>query len=113
MASSLPINCTSFNSRGTAVNVIANRESARHDFAGDLRMKKLILFGCLLVAFFALICSAETVVGLTSGKRLLFFDSATPGTVTKTITINTIGNEALTAIDFRPATGNLYALGAS
>jgi hypothetical protein len=95
------------------MNVIANRESARHDFAGDIRMKKLILFGCSVAALFALPCRAETVIALTSGNRLLFFDSATPGTVTKIITISSIGNEALKAIDFRPATGNLYALGVS
>jgi hypothetical protein len=95
------------------VNVIANLESARHDFAGDIPMKKLILFVCSVIALFALPCRAETIVALTSGKRLLFFDSASPGTVTKTITISTVGNEALTAIDFRPATGNLYALGTS
>jgi Domain of unknown function (DUF4394) len=56
---------------------------------------------------------AETIVALTSGNRLLFFDSATPGTVTKTITITTAGNEALVAIDFRPLSGELYALGVS
>lgn len=76
-------------------------------------MKKLILFGCSVAALFALPCRAETVVALTSGKRLLFFDSTSPSTVTKTITITTVSNEALKAIDFRPATGNLYALGAS
>src|SRR2546421_3098015 len=76
-------------------------------------MKKLILVGCSLVVFFALSCRAETLVALTSGNRLLFFDSATPGTVTKTITITTVSSEALKAIDFRPATGNLYAFGAS
>lgn len=76
-------------------------------------MKKFTLLS-VLVAFAAIATGrAETIVALTSGKRLLFFDSATPGTVTKTITISTVGNEALTAIDFRPATGNLYAFGAS
>jgi hypothetical protein len=40
----------------------------------------------------------------------LFFDNATPGTVTKTITITTIGNEALVGIDFRPLSGDLYAM---
>jgi len=76
-------------------------------------MKKLILFGCSLAALAALTCRAETIVALTSGNRLLFFDSATPGTVTKSITITTVSNDALKAIDFRPATGNLYAFGAS
>jgi hypothetical protein len=95
------------------VNVIANHESARQDFIRDLRMKKIALLS-VLVAFAAIATGrGETVIALTSGKRLLFFDSATPGTVTKTVTITTIGNEVLTAIDFRPATGNLYALGAS
>ena len=59
------------------------------------------------------IAPAETIVALTSGNRLLIFDSATPGTVTKSFTITTAGSEALKAIDFRPATGDLYALSAS
>jgi hypothetical protein len=76
-------------------------------------MKKFMLSAAVLSLFLALAAHAETVAALTSGNRLLFFDSTTPGTVTKTITITTVGNEALKAIDFRPATGNLYALGAS
>ena len=75
-------------------------------------MKKLILFGCSLVALFALPCRAETVVALTSRNRLLFFDSATPGTVTKIISIP-YPEEMLAAIDFRPQTGDLYAVGPS
>jgi len=82
-------------------------------FKQGIRMKKMILVGCWLVVSFVLPCRAETIVALTSGNRLLFFDSATPGTVTKTIAITTAGNEALLAIDFRPSTGDLYALGAS
>jgi Domain of unknown function (DUF4394) len=93
------------------VNLIANRDSACHDF--QHRMKKIALLS-VLVGFVAIaIGRAETIIALTSGKRLLFFDSATPGTVTKIVTISTVGGEALMGIDFRPATGNLYALGAS
>jgi Domain of unknown function (DUF4394) len=33
--------------------------------------------------------------------------------MTKSISITTFNNDALKAIDFRPATGNLYALGGS
>jgi hypothetical protein len=94
------------------MNVVANRQSARHDFAGDIRMKKLILLGCSLVALFALPGRAETVVALTSSNRLLFFDSATPGTVTKIIYIP-LPEEMLAAIDFRPQTGDLYAVAPS
>jgi len=75
-------------------------------------MKKLILLGCSLVALFALPGRAETVVALTSSNRLLFFDSATPGTVTKIISIP-YPEERLAAIDFRPQTGDLYAVGPS
>jgi Domain of unknown function (DUF4394) len=76
-------------------------------------MKKITLLTILFAAGSILLARAETIVALTSGKRLLFFDSATPGTVTKTITIMTVGDEALVAIDFRPLTGDLYALGVS
>jgi hypothetical protein len=37
---------------------------------------------CLTIAA-ALSVRAETIVALTSGNRLLFFDSATPGTMEK------------------------------
>lgn len=76
-------------------------------------MKKLPLFAALFSLFLALPAQAETVVALTSGNRLLFFDSATPGTVTKTITVTTVSSESLVGMDFRPATGELYAIGAS
>jgi hypothetical protein len=76
-------------------------------------MKKLKFLAAFLPLFLAGMVQAETIVALTSGNRLLFFDSASPGTVTKTITITTVSSEALRAIDFRPATGNLYAIGAS
>ena len=75
-------------------------------------MKKVILLSILVGLGFSVTSRAETIVALTSGRRLLFFDSATPGTVTKTITISTVGGEALAGIDFRPATGDLFALGA-
>ena len=76
-------------------------------------MKKFALFGLLLATMLVQPSSAETVIALTSGNRLLFFDSATPGTVTKIITISTVSSELLVGIDFRPATGDLFALGAS
>ena len=76
-------------------------------------MKKITLLSILFALGSVVFARAETMVALTSGNRLLFFDSATPGTVTKTIAITTVSSEALVAIDFRPATGDLYAMGAS
>ena len=76
-------------------------------------MKKLIFLSLLIGLSSSLTSRAETIVALTSGRRLLFFDSATPATITKTIAISTVGNEGLVAIDFRPATGDLFAMGVS
>lgn len=54
------------------------------------------------------------MVALTSGNRLFTFDSATPDTVTATVTVTGLATgEALLAIDFRPRTGELFALGDS
>lgn len=76
-------------------------------------MRKLTLLAVFLAPLLGLNCRAEQIVALTSGNRLLFFDSATPGTVTKSIAVSTVGGETLVGIDFRPATGDLFAIGAS
>lgn len=76
-------------------------------------IKKIILSLFTLAVLLTTPSRAEQVIALTSGNRLLFFDSATPGTVTKLIMINTVGNETLVGIDFRPLTGDLFALGPS
>jgi hypothetical protein len=56
--------------------------------------------------------AAVPFVGLSAdGTQLLRFTSASPGTaVTVTIT-GVVGGEALSGIDYRPQTGQLYALG--
>ncbi len=74
-------------------------------------MKKTFL--CLSAAAMALAISAqaEPITALTSGNRLITFDSASPGTATNTVTITGLAaGETLVAIDFRPATGRLYGL---
>jgi hypothetical protein len=76
-------------------------------------MNKLFLSIFFVVSAFALPSQGETMVALTSGNRLLFFDSATPGTVTKIFTVTTFSAEALVAIDFRAVMGDLYAVAAS
>ncbi len=76
-------------------------------------MRKLILLTGWLAILSVGSSQAETVVALTSGNRLLFFNNATPGNVTKSLSITNLGSDTLIAIDFRPATGDLYALAAS
>ncbi|HXG29849.1 MAG TPA: DUF4394 domain-containing protein [Nevskiales bacterium] len=58
--------------------------------------------------------AAPVVFASTSGNQLVRFDPLTPGSVT---TIGSIAplqaGEAIRGLDFRPATGDLYALGSS
>src|SRR3982751_5680414 len=73
------------------------------------------LIALLLTFLSAAASSAETIYGVTVFRDLVAFDSATPGTIltTKPIT-NLTGQdqfESVRKIDFRPATGKLYAVG--
>ncbi len=54
------------------------------------------------------------IVGLTSGSKLVRFSSLTPGTIASSVAIAGLqSGESLLGIDFRPATGQLYALGST
>lgn len=76
-------------------------------------MKKSILYFSAAAAMaLAISAQAEPITALTSGNRLITFDSASPGTATNTVTITGLqAGETLVGIDFRPATGTLYAFG--
>lgn len=53
------------------------------------------------------------IIGVNTNNQLILFDSATPGSTT-TVPITGLtnpGTETIRGIDFRPATGELYALG--
>jgi hypothetical protein len=55
---------------------------------------------------------APRMIALTNGNVLLWIKAATPGTIDKTVLISGLQvNETIVAIDFRPATGQLYGLG--
>ncbi len=61
--------------------------------------------------------AAQTIYGLEfaylgSGSRLFSFTAANPGTILAQPTITGVASgQTLAGIDFRPATGELYALG--
>jgi hypothetical protein len=66
------------------------------------------------VLFSPAVSRAEQIIGLTAQNSLISFDSATPGTVSGVVPVTGLGaGESLLAIDIRPATGQLYALGSS
>src|SRR5262249_4813552 len=54
------------------------------------------------------------LVALSTKNQLLAFDSSAPGTIQGTLPVTGLqASEALLDIDFRPSTGQLYALGSS
>lgn len=55
--------------------------------------------------------SALPIIGVVGPDTLIQFDSATPGTVTSSLTVTGLNGELIRGIDTRPATGTLYALG--
>jgi len=55
--------------------------------------------------------AAETI-WISTANSISSFDSATPGTVIGTVPVTGLaGGDSIAGIDFRPATGQLYALG--
>lgn len=75
-------------------------------------MKRKLLFALSLGLLSFNISNAQNVVALTTGGQLMTFNAATPGTVTANVSVtNLSGNQLLVGMDFRPATGQLFALG--
>jgi hypothetical protein len=77
-----------------------------------LIMKKVLALICLLTSAAGVL--AEQIVAVTSDNRLFFFDHATPGTISRSVTVTGLqSGETIFGIDFRPTTGQLYALGST
>lgn len=77
----------------------------------------LVALGMLLALFAGTAPSASaqtggTVYALTASNQLLGFNQGSPGQVTSSVPVTGLKpGESLLGIDFRPATGQLYALG--
>ena len=54
---------------------------------------------------------AVPLIGVVGPNRLIQFDSASSSIVTSSLTVTGLGSEIIGGIDFRPATGQLFALG--
>jgi len=72
---------------------------------------RVVMRAAIVASFLPSIANAELIYGLSSAGALVYFDSATPAA---TINIGTITgltpSQTVRSIDFRPATGELYAL---
>ncbi len=82
-------------------------------------LKPLALTAALLASTSLLPAHAETIFGMTQasnlstapGLTLVSFDSATPGSVTTVGSFSgVVAGQSLRSLDFRPATGQLYAI---
>lgn len=62
-------------------------------------------------AFMGQAALAESMLALTSDQKLLTFDTSAPSLGSLTAISGLIGNDRLRAIDLRPTTGIVYALG--
>lgn len=82
------------------------------------RLKPLKTYGLFAAASVVLLgavpASAATVYAVTTQNNLIQFDSASPGGIIDTVPISGLqSGERVLGIDFRPANGQLYALGSS
>ena len=81
------------------------------------RARRGLLAAALVLSGLAASAVAQggvTIYGVTTSDRLVQFNSASPCMVSTPLKITGLdGNERVLGIDFRPATGQLYALGSS
>ena len=74
--------------------------------------RRLILACVTLLALAAPPALAQLAYGVDGANNLVTFNVATPGTIASTTAVTGLaGGETVLGIDFRPATGQLYALG--
>lgn len=74
----------------------------------------LIAASCAVVGLAAATARAEIVYGVTQTQTLVTWDSASPNNILGGVALNGLqSNEVIRGIDFRPATGQLYALGST
>lgn len=80
------------------------------------RNTKLYILTLFLIAglYFSLNVTAEPLFAVTTGNALVRFDSSKPGTTLSSIAITGLQTgENILAADFRPANGQLYAIGST
>ncbi len=66
--------------------------------------------GAEVVRDIAVVTRVETIFAVNTNNQLLSFNSGTPGNVTTRTISGLQGGESVVGIDFRPATGQLFAL---
>lgn len=78
-----------------------------------MRKKFVMMLAAVASTIASAPAMAATVFGINLGGQLVSFDSAAPGTVLTTVSLTGVSGATLRGIDFRPATGQLFGLGAN
>lgn len=79
-------------------------------------MRKQLVLGAALLAAATVVplASGATIYGITMQNNLFSVDSASPTAVQSAVFVSGLqSNEVITGIDFRPATGELFAVGST
>ena len=71
---------------------------------------RLAFTAAALAAATSMSALAVPLVGVTANNTLIGFDSASSSTVTSSLAVTGLGTQLIRSIDFRPATGQLYAI---
>lgn len=75
-------------------------------------MVKTTVIACAALVASAGLASAQTVFGVTDTNSLVTWEASSPGSIVSGVAIQGLAqNEQIRGIDFRPATGELFALG--
>ena len=76
------------------------------------RLLAATVAACLVGAVAAAPAPAETIYAITEQSNLLRFESNSPGTIDASVPVTGLqGGESIFGIDFRPSSGQLYAVG--
>ena len=82
--------------------------------SGGTRRAAPHFVAALLIAAVPALALAEEVVAVTTTNQLVTFESATPGTITSARAVTGLqAGETILAIDVRPSTGQVFALGST
>lgn len=77
-----------------------------------MKLHVALIVACVGAAMPGTLARAEIAYGVTSTHSLVTWDSSAPGAILTGVAISGLAlNETIHGIDFRPATGQLYALG--
>ena len=85
------------------------KTSTQGSYKSSTAFNKIIALVILLLSSFTIV-QAQTVYAITASRDLVSFNASSPSTITSTVPLTgTLSNHNIEGLDFRPATGQLFA----